>query len=800
MAKISRPGIFAAFLLLAAWCACAAALKPDGIAILRTGNNDCSKYVQQSRQNNGTKKLTFNSLGQNLELWQGIVLMMAFGAFALFIAIIHRIVRTKIYYDAHLLDTFFDAGGDVNMGMIACFVVAKWTWTASFSWSTNTTVKYGLAGHFWCAAGAAIQLFLFAIVGCEIRIKAPGAKTFLQVIRARHGAITHLIVMTFALFANAVISSMVMAEGTTMLTSVTDGLTKEVATLVLAIVVGLFTVVGGIGGSIYVAYFSCAIMMSIVMVYFAEVFYNPLNHTDNKYGSANKIFDIVQCGRADKDNDDSSLMTFLSRGGMLEGIIIILSSFSSVFVDQSFWQGSIASKPAHGVAGLITGGLAWFAIPFCAAFAFGMHYWAMAIEDGQHTLPTDKLGGLLPVYVSQKMLGQTGDFIMFVFTLVCVVTTAAAQVLAVSSIIIYDIYQAYVAPFTAKPIPPDRQMSMRVQRAIRNEEYLEYDRRCVILKHVVVISISILLIPATLIILAIDIDVAWLFKFLGVMVGSCVIPIALSITWHRTTGAGVSVGCLGGFTAAVISWLVYASTYNEGLTKFRENTGRPEPFFTGTAVALGFGGLLCIMVSLSCGGCDGDLQEEEQWEKTRSIDNILLPWAIKYAPDIGATHMQKGRPHFFTVRRTFRNAEVSAYLIGVLLAVGAVLMWPACMLLLQVFNKSEFSAWTLVMLVWGIVATAYLIIVPLVWEFVQTCRQAYYNRQWSKAEHTERFTGIYDEPLSDPPPESDYAHDEKPAFDSVSNKSSDIHSTIGRDSGIDESTKKERWKTFIHLD
>jgi len=109
--------------------------------------------------------------------------------------------------------------------------------------------------------------------------------------------------------------------------SLCAGLTKEVATLVLAIVVGLFTVVGGIGGSIYVAYFSCAIMMSIVMVYFAEVFYNPLNHTDNKYGSANKIFDIVQCGRADKDNDDSSLMTFLSRGGMLEGIIIILSAY-----------------------------------------------------------------------------------------------------------------------------------------------------------------------------------------------------------------------------------------------------------------------------------------------------------------------------------------------------------------------------------------------------------------------------------------------------------------------------------------
>ena len=87
-------------------------------------------------------------------------------------------------------------------------------------------------------------------------------------------------------------------------------------------------------------------------------------------------------------------------------------------------------------------------------------------------------------------------------------------------------------------------------------------------------------------------------------------------------------------------------------------------------------------------------------------------------------------------------------------------------------------AWTIVMLVWGIVATAFLVIVPLLWEFVQTCRQAYYNRKWSKAEHTERFNGVYEEPMTPPEPESDYAN-EKRHFDSVSNKSSDIHSTIG---------------------
>ena len=41
--------------------------------------------------------------------------------------------RTYVYYDAHLLDTFFDGGGDINAGLIACAVVAKWTWSFTYT-------------------------------------------------------------------------------------------------------------------------------------------------------------------------------------------------------------------------------------------------------------------------------------------------------------------------------------------------------------------------------------------------------------------------------------------------------------------------------------------------------------------------------------------------------------------------------------------------------------------------------------------------------------------------------------------
>ena len=49
--------------------------------------------------------------------------------------------------------------------------------------------------------------------------------------------------------------------------------------------------------------------------------------------------------------------------------------------------------------------------------------------------------------VSQKILGKTGDWLMFTFSMVAVVTAASGEVLSVSSIIIYDIYQTYINPF-----------------------------------------------------------------------------------------------------------------------------------------------------------------------------------------------------------------------------------------------------------------------------------------------------------------------------------------------------------------
>ena len=163
--------------------------------------------------------------------------------------------------------------------------------------------------------------------------------------------------------------------------------------------------------------------------------------------------------------------------------------------------------------------------------------------------------GYLPAIVSQQMLGRIGDYMMFVLTLVVVITSVSSGILSISSVIIYDIYQRYISPFQF-----DQSLSTGYdRRKLDAQNYMPYNRTCMRLKHGVVIVVSALMFPLTLVLLAIGVDLPWLFQFMGIIGGSSVIPVMLAISWHRTTGSGVTVGVLTGLVSALAAWLGYAS-------------------------------------------------------------------------------------------------------------------------------------------------------------------------------------------------------------------------------------------------
>jgi uncharacterized membrane protein YcjF (UPF0283 family) len=74
---------------------------------------------------------------------------------------------------------------------------------------------------------------------------------------------------------------------------------------------------------------------------------------------------------------------------------------------------------------------------------------------------------------------------------------------------------------------------------------------------------------------------------------------------------------------------------------------------------------------------------------------------------------------FHQLRRSFIFSEVAAYLAGILLSLGVIIVWPALMLLADVFSKSTFVGWTLMVFIWGIVAAVYVGVVPPILELLQ---------------------------------------------------------------------------------
>ena len=53
--------------------------------------------------------------------------------------------------------------------------------------------------------------------------------------------------------------------------------------------------------------------------------------------------------------------------------------------------------------------------------------------------------------------------------------------------------------------------------------------------------------------------------FMGVILGSAVVPIALAITWNKANKWGCIGGALVGFATGIIAWLVTTATLNDGV-------------------------------------------------------------------------------------------------------------------------------------------------------------------------------------------------------------------------------------------
>ena len=269
-------------------------------------------------------------------------------------------------------------------------------------------------------------------------------------------------------------------------------------------------------------------------------------------------------------------MTLKSNYGLIFGVIQLCSGSGTVFLDQAYWQRAIASRPTTAVRAYILGGLAWFAIPFGFSTTLGIA--AVALTNNPHfpTYPNvpssaEISSGLAAAYAASALLGQSGAVALLIVLFMAVTSCASAELIAVSSLLTFDVYKAYMKP-TASP------------------------SSLIFVSHVCIGIFGLVMAVFACIWNAAGIDLGWLFLVMGLLIGGAVFPAAFSITWAGQSRAGAIAGCICGLAAGIIAWLVTAQQYFGEITV--SSTGREYATLAGNLAAIMTGLIVTVTVSL----------------------------------------------------------------------------------------------------------------------------------------------------------------------------------------------------------
>ncbi|CAN0429384.1 unnamed protein product [Laminaria digitata] len=247
---------------------------------------------------------------------------------------------------------------------------------------------------------------------------------------------------------------------------------------------------------------------------------------DCSYGSTAQFTLSPGCGPVE-GNEEGSYLTMLSLEGFIFGIINIVGNFGTVFVDQSYWQSAIAAKPQSSHKGYLLGGMCWFTIPFALATSLGLAALAMQLP-----LTTDEAAaGLVPPATALFVLGKGGATLILIMLFMAVTSTGSAELIAVSSLVSYDIYRAYINPQAT------------------GEQILKVSRYTVFIFGALMGLLSIGLNELGL-------SLGWVYLFMGIIIGSAVVPVSMVLTWKKATANGAMAGAISGQICAIIAWLV----------------------------------------------------------------------------------------------------------------------------------------------------------------------------------------------------------------------------------------------------
>ena len=298
--------------------------------------------------------------------------------------------------------------------------------------------------------------------------------------------------------------------------------------------------------------------------------------------------------------------------------------------------------------------------------------------------------GLSAPFAASALLGKGGAVALLIVLFMAVTSCASAELIAVSSILTFDIYKTYIKP-NATPA------------------------QLIFVSHVMVCVFGLTMAIFACIWNAIEIDLGWLFLTMGLLIGGAVFPAAFSITWRGQTKAGAILGALSGLAAGLTAWLVEAKRCYGTLTV--STTGMEYPTLAGNLAAVMTGLIVTVVVSLA-------KPAPFDWEVTRSINASSVVTTTSQDESGKSQELPTVQDEEKQMREDEAAVEEpaklrSAFKLAVVASFGLTFIMdfliPIPMFLSHyVFSSGFFTAWVIISFIWVFCSAAISTILPIV--------------------------------------------------------------------------------------
>lgn len=657
---------------------------------------------------------TFFENDPPLPTWAGYLIVVLFGVFFSFVTTFIVWLEQKFTGTQVTSEFFNTAGRDIKIGLTASVIVSQWTWAATLLQSSNVAWQFGVSGPFWYASGATIQVLLFGILAIELKRRAPKCHTVCELVLVRWGTAAHKTFIFFSFATSIIVTSMLLLGGSATMNALA-GCDLNLTSFLIPWGVILYTAAGGLKATFLASYIHTGVIFIILLImvysvyvkeYSTDQIYDLLEQTikhsfeeckiifNENYDCENGIcgckkdgiVSVANCyedGRSTTDITDSyydddeefpryacgyvagnrrgSYLTMLSAPGLVFGIINIIGNFGTVFVDQSYWQSAIAAKPAAAHKGYMLGGLVWFTIPFALATACGLAAVALQLP-----IDADEAGsGLVPPAVATHIYGTPGALMISIMLFMAIVSTGSAESIAVSSIAAYDIYRTYINPnATGSDI-------MRVSR-------------------IVVVVYGAVMGVLAVILNQIGLNLGWVYLFMGIIIGSAVIPLWNMMTWSDASAKGAIIAAWTGMILALIVWFVVALAIHNSISI--STLGDQYVMLAANVTAIGSSGIIHYFHSKA-------YPQNYDWKSMADIELLDNDNSGLTEEDLDPEKLLEAKAWIGRVGWGF--------------TILIVVLWPVLSTPAGVFTKDYFSFWVFIAILWGIVASFIIIFLPI---------------------------------------------------------------------------------------